>query len=218
MALVKCPECGKEGVSDCAEMCPDCGYPIKTYFDKIKAEEIKRKYEEELYEKLEQQQEEYDKELEKRSRYVKLPKVRPFINGQTIIGIIFLLGALFMLYIEAYGTMILAGIVSAGYFMIGSEKLKKTREIYDKYKQDENLYKKEIIRAQDIEKVQDEMVKKYRENSKNNNQYNLKCPVCGSKAISKISTISRATSIALVGAASSKIGKQYECRNCKHKW
>ncbi|WP_455615774.1 zinc ribbon domain-containing protein [Eisenbergiella sp.] len=26
MALVKCPECGRERVSDTAEACPDCGY------------------------------------------------------------------------------------------------------------------------------------------------------------------------------------------------
>lgn len=28
MALIKCPECGKENVSDSAEMCPNCGCPI----------------------------------------------------------------------------------------------------------------------------------------------------------------------------------------------
>ena len=28
MALMKCPECGRE-VSDCALACPQCGYPIK---------------------------------------------------------------------------------------------------------------------------------------------------------------------------------------------
>lgn len=28
MALIKCPECGKE-ISDVAESCPNCGYPIK---------------------------------------------------------------------------------------------------------------------------------------------------------------------------------------------
>ena len=27
MALIKCPECGKE-ISDKAENCPDCGYPL----------------------------------------------------------------------------------------------------------------------------------------------------------------------------------------------
>lgn len=28
MALIKCPECGRENVSDSAEACPDCGYGI----------------------------------------------------------------------------------------------------------------------------------------------------------------------------------------------
>ena len=38
MALVKCPECGREKVSDSAETCPDCGYAIKAYYDKVKQE------------------------------------------------------------------------------------------------------------------------------------------------------------------------------------
>lgn len=29
MALIKCPECGKENVSDSAVMCPNCGYSLK---------------------------------------------------------------------------------------------------------------------------------------------------------------------------------------------
>lgn len=29
MALIKCPECGKE-VSNVAKLCPNCGYPIST--------------------------------------------------------------------------------------------------------------------------------------------------------------------------------------------
>ena len=28
MALIKCPECGKE-ISDRAKKCPNCGFPIK---------------------------------------------------------------------------------------------------------------------------------------------------------------------------------------------
>ena len=39
MALVKCPECSREKVSDSADMCPDCGYAIKAYYDKVKQEE-----------------------------------------------------------------------------------------------------------------------------------------------------------------------------------
>lgn len=41
-ALVKCPACGRDRVSDSAIACPECGFAIKQYFDKIKLEE-KRK-------------------------------------------------------------------------------------------------------------------------------------------------------------------------------
>lgn len=46
----------------------------------------------------------------------------------------------------------------------------------------------------------------------------IKCPVCGSTRVNKISTANRLTSVFAFGLASSKIGKQYECKSCKHKW
>lgn len=36
MALIKCPECDRENVSDSAESCPNCGYGIKVHFEKNK--------------------------------------------------------------------------------------------------------------------------------------------------------------------------------------
>lgn len=45
-----------------------------------------------------------------------------------------------------------------------------------------------------------------------------RCPTCGSANISKIGYFDRATSVAFWGLASSKIGKQYKCRSCGHKW
>ncbi|MCM1062470.1 MAG: hypothetical protein NC452_19630 [Eubacterium sp.] len=45
-----------------------------------------------------------------------------------------------------------------------------------------------------------------------------KCPTCGSTNIKRISTSNRAVSIGLFGLLSGKIGKNYECRNCKAKW
>lgn len=45
------------------------------------------------------------------------------------------------------------------------------------------------------------------------------CPICGKKNnVKRISTTDRSLSIAMMGLASSKIGKQYECTACKHKW
>ena len=35
MALIKCPECGRENVSDTAKACPGCGYGIREHFDRI---------------------------------------------------------------------------------------------------------------------------------------------------------------------------------------
>ena len=43
------------------------------------------------------------------------------------------------------------------------------------------------------------------------------CPICGKKNnVKRISTLNRSASVAAWGVASAKIGKQYECTNCKH--
>lgn len=47
-----------------------------------------------------------------------------------------------------------------------------------------------------------------------NNPY-TQCPYCKSKKVEKLTTIDRASSIIVVGAASGKIGKQWHCNNCK---
>ena len=50
------------------------------------------------------------------------------------------------------------------------------------------------------------------------NDYKFTCPMCGSKKVKKIGNVNRAASVVTMGLASSKIGKQYECDDCKHKW
>lgn len=69
----------------------------------------------------------------------------------------------------------------------------------------------------------DEMMKKAQENKKKQEEERLlklpACPICGTKThVKRISTLNRATSVTAFGLASSKIGKQYECTHCKHKW
>lgn len=44
------------------------------------------------------------------------------------------------------------------------------------------------------------------------------CPMCNGNNTRRISTFNRGASIAAVGLASSKIGKQFECLDCKYKW
>lgn len=45
-----------------------------------------------------------------------------------------------------------------------------------------------------------------------------KCPSCGSSNVSKIGVTGRAASFALVGFASSKIGKTHKCNHCGTTW
>jgi uncharacterized OB-fold protein len=40
MALVKCPECGRENVSSTAKSCPGCGYNIKAYYETEQQKEV----------------------------------------------------------------------------------------------------------------------------------------------------------------------------------
>lgn len=42
MALIKCPECGKQ-ISDKAKTCIGCGYPIKEHLEELKEKEENRK-------------------------------------------------------------------------------------------------------------------------------------------------------------------------------
>ena len=52
-----------------------------------------------------------------------------------------------------------------------------------------------------------------------NQQANIPtCPTCGSTNVRPISTLNRAVSIGVFGLFSSKIGKNYECLDCKSKW
>lgn len=69
----------------------------------------------------------------------------------------------------------------------------------------------------DFQKAVNEESERKKEKKKYND-YMFTCPMCGSKKVRRIGTANRAASIAVTGLASGKIGKQYECDNCRHKW
>lgn len=49
MALIKCPECGKQ-ISDQAHFCPDCGYPLRDHVAQKKYSENRVEHSEEFHE------------------------------------------------------------------------------------------------------------------------------------------------------------------------
>ena len=53
---------------------------------------------------------------------------------------------------------------------------------------------------------------------RNYNNFLWSCPMCGSRYVREISSSSKAVSVAAVGVASKKIGKNYKCTKCHYQW
>lgn len=72
----------------------------------------------------------------------------------------------------------------------------------------------------DIEEVhrqiREKAVWEHYEGQKRREQQNIpKCPICGSTDLKKLDALSRTASVFMWGLGSNKIGKTYQCRNCK---
>ena len=99
-----------------------------------------------------------------------------------------------------------------------------------RYKEELNLYngnRKEWEKQKERRKANIAQIYRYKADREVEEKYappatkptnQLKCPVCGSDKIERITTVDRDVSVAMVGLASGKIGKQYKCKKCKHMW
>lgn len=89
-------------------------------------------------------------------------------------------------------------------------------ELFNEYVRNNPLYDPDEETRTYLKRQADkaEIERKY----SSNNTSKPKCPQCGSENIRPISTTSRLLSVGVFGLASGKIGKNYECLNCKHKW
>lgn len=63
-----------------------------------------------------------------------------------------------------------------------------------------------------------EEIRKQTQESHSSQQNIPKCPTCGSTNVKRITTANRAVSVLTLGILSGKIGKNYECLDCKAKW
>lgn len=210
MALVNCPECGREKVSDSAISCPSCGFGIKTHFERIRANESEERIRQNRY------------------KSVQMPPIpqRKFEGTDKAIlwtGIV--LGVFFSLFLwgniifsDAYDSgsneiMSIIGIATAislivAAFIEREKKYKMKVEDYTLAKKSFNEYQKTIINRQDYEQKMKDAAEAMM----------IKCPVCGSISVDNITTLNRFLSIGAFGLASGKIGKQYQCKACKHMW
>lgn len=234
MALVTCPECGREKVSDSAVACPECGYGIKEHFEKIRAIEAaeKRRAEEQKRAEKAKQEAEEKRRVQEQARIEQAPQrqkqaieqLEKKIQQYKICEIIGVVAIIVFVAVWIYGLIdmswsnnaCLVGIaIFVFYIVFSSSQVKKCEKERIKAKNEFDEYERLLEkRAKEERKRQAE---EYRRKEALLSK-NVPCPVCGSRDTYRIGTLDRATSIAVTGLASGKIGKQYKCRNCKHMW
>lgn len=199
MALIKCPECGREKVSDSAEMCPDCGYGIKAHFQEIERKKL-----------LEQQKLEREKQYEESKRIreekeraeldtIKMPRKPSIGQSLLVFGIVFapfMLGGLILPYGIGFWFFLIMWLIVA--FSSYYDAVKD----YKSAQQDFGRFQKEKLREKKMQKEMEEYRKSIAP----------KCPMCGSTYIERISN----RTVVVVNA--SMVGKQYKCKQCGHLW
>ena len=225
MALVNCPECGRQNVSDSAVSCPECGYAIKEHFDRIRLEE-QRIAEERAFQEQREAEERHKKETEGERQQETIATLEKQIQNSTSeikkagIGLAVSLPLTILFWsLSNHGSLgiliVLCGIAvfaSVVFLANGIMQRNTAMKDLDAAKRSINEYEAAV----------DSRMKAYAAQSRayqaKSASKHPKCPMCGSTNTERISTLNRAASVAAVGLASSKIGKQYQCKNCKHKW
>lgn len=131
MALITCPECGKENVSSSAVACPNCGFEIKEYTQKMEAEsrakanlEIKKQAEEEAHQRLMD-------EMPDPTPYGKLP-------AYIVIAVV----GLFLALVGSPIFILIAAIVAVAYWYRSNTDYKQFLENPDAYKENKAIQMK----------------------------------------------------------------------------
>lgn len=255
MALVNCPECGRENVSDTANSCPSCGFPLKEHFEKLRAEEAKRRETEAeaeveteaekekaetveceiwQFETVQKESEDFSvqpsvqqKEEDDRQHQTEVvEKAKNDISRYTILSVVFgvvFVGGLALLVASwrAPDDSPLSGILPlflilavVGFGLLATMLANKKTAEQNLEAATKSLKDYDELQSKRQKAEQARITAEFEREA----AMHPPCPMCGSKKTGRISTAGRAVSVAAVGLASSKIGKQYECRNCGHKW
>ncbi|MEA4929359.1 MAG: zinc ribbon domain-containing protein [Candidatus Limiplasma sp.] len=208
MALIKCPECGKENVSDSAVSCPSCGFCIAEHFKHIENERLELARKQAEIASLEQQ---HRNDLAS----IKLPE-RPKYSVNGIVWTVIILVVWFLLVYFGdegkYSTFFIIGpVVLLFHRMYWHNDYKPS---LDKYNQFLEMGETQYREAQVQQRKQEAVKQRY------DAMINppVRCPSCGSTDKEQITALNRVVSVGALGLASNKIGKSWKCKHCGHMW
>lgn len=223
MLLVYCPKCGHKNLPNTLDSCPECGFSIRTYFGNMDNNWEIEKTDEKMSEKTsafdinsqrdlqsERRSREFSiKEQEKRIKSEKKTKINFTIIASifiptSIISFFFLKGTLFAFAFILF----LVGIICAVVLMQSIGSIERMQRELNLMKSDYYEWDRKHKERNQLE-AELSLIKQYTA---------PRCPHCNSTNIKQISMLNRMISVEIFGLASSKIGKQFECKNCKYKW
>lgn len=211
MALIKCPECGKE-VSDKAVACPNCGLGIREYFEEEKQKITKIQQQIDVDASKQEVGIKIEAERENQIQNVKLPD-KPSKAKSIFAGIM----CAIMAAVGWFGVFADLGfiwlIIAILFTIIAIYSPKFYRADLKKYEQAINNpieYKRSVVEENERKVAEaEEQARKREETSKTP----PKCPVCGS---TYISTVNRGYSVVWGFVGSGKA--MNVCQKCGHKW
>jgi len=195
MALIKCPECGKE-ISDKAVACPNCGFPL----DQLeKDNSIEKEDDGKLYKVI----------LKNVPTDAKVKAIKIIRDIHSNFGL-----AEAKKFVETIPNTVTTGLIY-------SDAIKLQKEFTDigitvEVEVDEKVESKVDVFSEMQSNERERQEKYAREAAIEDSK--PKCPTCGSTNIQKISGTKRWLTTGLFGLASSNVGKTMECKNCGYKW
>lgn len=228
MALIKCPECGRENVSDNAEACPNCGFGIREYYQKIKSEQQKEEKQRREVEQRKERELAQKAQEEQRIKNIPKPDKPRYSIAAAICGALcILLGGNSVATTNEYEIersvsagngdpvfqgwyLIISGVVI---LCVGLYFFMKKVNAYKLAKDDFEAYQKEVVKRQD-----EETLRHVNEIQQKMNAM-VKCPTCGSTNVEKINGASKVGKAAVFGVlAAGSISKTFHCKNCGYRW
>ena len=213
MALIKCPECGKENVSDSAQCCPECGFGIHDYFVKQQNERMAKENAVSAAQKAKVQKEKEAEELKHRLANIKVPeepRKGVYVAGGAVCGIIGVLWLVMSLY---DGFHFFKFCIAAFFFIMAATAYSVYKDAVSDYnlsQTDFSAYQQKVIRAEDARKAEE--IRIANEKAKKATAP-VKCPKCGSTAIA---TVNRGYSLVWGFIGSGK--PMNVCQKCGYKF
>lgn len=215
MALIKCPECGKE-VSNMAAACPNCGYGIREHFEQqqrvLAAIEHQRVSEIKKQEAATKAIQEREKRIEE-TKLPEKPKKGRIIFNSIMCGIMALIG--WFGVFTGLGVIWLIIAILFTVLTVSAPKFYK-EEVgrYEYATKNPNEYKRSVVEEDEKRTAEaKEQARKRLEALDAKAKAAPRCPKCGS---TYISTVNRGYSIVwgFIGSGNA----MNVCQKCGHKW